>query len=88
MPNRQAAVRAAETATFGGENGLVTDEQHFDITFLGSLESPFNGRGRSMVTAHDIKRNLHKEAEYASNDDVSHGHERRVADTMLHAGGF
>jgi hypothetical protein len=59
MPNRQARVRASQTATFGGENGFVTDQQHLDITFLGGLESPLNGRGWSMVTAHGIKRNLH-----------------------------
>jgi hypothetical protein len=61
MPNRQAGVRATETATFGGENGLVTDQQHFDITFLGGLESPLNGRGRPIVTAHGVKCNLHNE---------------------------
>jgi hypothetical protein len=60
MPNREAGIRATETTTFGGQNGLVTDQEHFDITFLGSLESSLNGRGRSMVTAHDIKRNLHR----------------------------
>ncbi len=59
MPNRQAGVRATETATFGGENGLVTDQHHFDITFLGGLQSPLNGRGRSIVTAHGVKCNLH-----------------------------
>jgi hypothetical protein len=59
MPNREAGVRTTEAAAFGGESGFVTDEQHFDITFLGSLERPLNGRGRSMVTAHGIKRNLH-----------------------------
>jgi hypothetical protein len=59
MPNRQAGVRTAEAATFGGENGLVTNQQHLNITFLRSLESPLNGGSRSMVTAHDIKRNFH-----------------------------
>src|SRR6478672_1453844 len=59
MPNRHAGVPAPETTTFGGENGLVTDQQHLNVTFLGSLERPFDGRGRSMVTAHGIKRNLH-----------------------------
>src|SRR4029078_3343630 len=59
MPNRLAGVPAPETTTFGGENGLITDQQHLNVTFLGSLERPFNGRGRSMVTAHCIKRNTH-----------------------------
>jgi hypothetical protein len=59
MPNRHAGVRATETATFGGENGLVTDQQHFDSTFLDGLESPLDGRSRSIVTAHGVKCNLH-----------------------------
>jgi hypothetical protein len=54
MPDREAGVRTTETATFGGDDSLVTDQQHFDIAFLGGLESSLNGRSRSMVTAHDI----------------------------------
>jgi hypothetical protein len=59
MPNRQARVRAAETATFGGDNGLVANQQHFHITFLSGLVSPFNGWSRPMVTTHDVERDLH-----------------------------
>jgi hypothetical protein len=59
MPNRQTGVCATETATFGGEKGLVANQEHLDITFLGGLKRPLNGWGWSMVTAHDIKRNLH-----------------------------
>jgi hypothetical protein len=87
MPNRQTRIRTAETATFGGEHSLVADEQHLDITFPYGLESPLNGRSRSMVTAHGIKRNFHR-ASYSLNDVVSGGHgKRRTAVTTLHAGG-
>ncbi len=61
MPNRYTRVCATKTATFGVESRLVTDQQHLDITFLGSLESPFYDRGRSMVRTHGIKRNLHSD---------------------------
>jgi hypothetical protein len=60
MTDRQTGVRAAETATFGGDDSLIADEHYLDITFPGSLERPLNGRGWSMVTAHDIKRDFHR----------------------------
>jgi hypothetical protein len=82
MPNREAGIPAAKPATFGSDNCLISDQDHFDIAFLGSLESPLNGRGWSMVTAHDVKRNLHK-AEFVSNDDVKRSRKRRSAVTTL-----
>jgi hypothetical protein len=59
MPNRQAGVRATETATFLFQRSFIADENDLNIQFHDSLEGALNGRGRSIVTAHGVKCNLH-----------------------------
>src|SRR5207244_9810257 len=60
MSDGQARIGASEAKELVPDLGFISDQDYFNIQFLGRLHGSFDGRGRSVIPSHRINRDLHR----------------------------